>query len=97
MVARATNHNEATSRCEQLLELGIDEGDDAPFPFLLSSIGERAGARGRAGAIRDALCQRCAVFWFGMPSIGHSSAPTVGRVIASTISRVPSGSLIQFL
>ena len=33
---------------------------------------------------------------FGMPSIGHSSVPTVGRVIASTISRVPSGSAIHF-
>jgi hypothetical protein len=41
--------------------------------------------------------QRCATFFDGMPSIGHSSVPTVGRVIASTISRVPSGSVIHFL
>ena len=33
----------------------------------------------------------------GMPSIGHSSVPTVGRVMASTMSRVPSGSVIQLL
>jgi len=38
---------------------------------------------------------RCLVLWFGMPSIGHSSTPTVVRVNDSTISRVPSGSAIH--
>jgi len=33
----------------------------------------------------------------GMPSIGHSSVPTLVRVMASTISRVASGSAIHFL
>ena len=40
--------------------------------------------------------QRWVVDWFGMPSIGHSSVPTVGRVKDSTISRVASGSEIHF-
>jgi hypothetical protein len=31
----------------------------------------------------------------GMPSIGHSSVPTLARVMARTASRVPSGSSIQ--
>ena len=39
----------------------------------------------------------CEVFLLGMPSIGLSSVPTVGRVISSTILRVPSGSLTHFL
>jgi hypothetical protein len=39
---------------------------------------------------------RWAAVSFGIPSIGHSSVPTVGRVIASTISRVASGSAIHF-
>lgn len=34
---------------------------------------------------------------FGMPSIGHSSVPTMGRVMASTALRVPSGSFTQRL
>ncbi len=46
---------------------------------------------------QPSLAQRCSVASFGMPSIGHSSVPTVGRVIASTISRVASGSAIHFL
>ena len=37
------------------------------------------------------------VLGFGMPSMGHSSVPTVERVIASTISRVPSGSVTHLL
>ncbi len=42
--------------------------------------------------------QRCAgSFLLGMPGIGASSVPTVVRVIASTISRVASGSVIHFL
>jgi hypothetical protein len=50
------------------------------------------------------FCRRCAssgqrcrtVLGLGMPGIGHSSVPTMGRVNCSTISRVPSGSLIHF-
>jgi nitric oxide reductase NorD protein len=63
--------------------------------------GQDTGAQGRydtgprngdpAGGV-----QRCEVDSFGMPSIGHSWVPTVGRVSDSTISRVASGSAIHF-
>ena len=43
------------------------------------------------------LNQRWAAALFGIPSIGHSSVPTVSRVSASTISRAPSGSFTHLL
>ena len=63
------------------------------------SAGRRASAGSRSMAREIARAQKLlfADFPFGMPSIGHSSVPAVGRVIASTISRVPSGSAIHFL
>ena len=55
--------------------------------------GERQQAR--RSLVPWPVPQRCAARSLGMPSMGHSSVPTVGRVMASTISRVPFGSAIQ--
>ncbi len=71
------------------------------IPAAKSPSADRVGvawAPGSSPGMTDfAQRQRWLVASLGMPSIGHSSVPTVGRVIASTISRVASGSAIHFL